>query len=116
MIFNPNVMAAAGGGGGAVVGTYTGDGTKSREIDLPFAPALLIVEQTSGTTQYIAFITGEYCKIFKVNAGASLFTVQGRAVSLPTSIDNKIFEITRDTYDLLNSKDDAYIYIAIPKA
>ena len=114
MIFNPGFVPQASSGGGAVVGTYTGDGAKSREIDLPFAPVLLVVEQTPG--EYIAFITGKYCKVFSVKASSSFFSVQGLAISLSTSIDNKILEITRDNYDLLNSNGASYTYIAFPQS
>lgn len=116
MIFNPNVMAAAGGGGGAVVGTYTGDGTVGREIALPFAPALLIVEQTSNYEQFICFITGKHCKVFSIQNSTNLTTAKGGASWLTTSIDNKILKTTSVTNNWLNFNGNSYIYIAIPKA
>ena len=116
MIFNPNVMAAAGGGGGAVVGTYTGDGTVGREIALPFAPALLIVEQTSNYTQYVSFIAGRHCKVLQIANSSNLPAVNGGVSWLTTSIDNKILKTTSTTNDWLNSNGNSYTYIAIPKA
>ena len=116
MIVNPNVMAAAGGGGGAVIGTYTGDGTVGREIALPFAPALLIVEQTSNYNQYICFITGKHCKVLSMQNTTRLTTVQGGLSWLATSIDDKILKTTSDTNGWLNSNGNSYTYIAIPKA
>lgn len=116
MIFNPNVMAAAGGGSGAAVGTYTGDGTVGREIALPFAPALLIVEQTSNSTQYMAFITGKNCKIFKVEKSTELTSVSGMVAWLTTSIDDGVFKTTSAINYWLNSQNNSYTYIAIPKA
>lgn len=116
MIFNPNVMAAAGGGGGAVVGTYTGNGTVGREIELPFAPALLIVEKTSNYEQFICFITGKHCKVFSMQNSTSLTSAKGGISWLTTSIDSKILKTTSVTNSWLNSNSDAYTYIAIPKA
>lgn len=116
MIFNPNVMAAADGGGGAVVGTYTGNGTVGREIELPFAPALLIVEQTSNYNQYMCFITGKHCKVLSMQNTTRLTTVQGGVSWLTTSIDSKILKTTSDTNDWLNFNGNSYTYIAIPKA
>ena len=116
MIFNPNVMAAAGGGGGAVVGTYTGNGTVGREIELPFAPALLIVEQTSNYTQYVSFITGKHCKVLRIKNSSSLSSVDGGVSWLTTSIDSKILETTSATNGWLNLNGNSYTYIAIPKA
>ena len=116
MIVNPNVMAAAGGGGGAVIGTYTGDGTVGREIALPFAPALLIVEQTSDYNQCICFITGKHCRVLRMQNSARLNTAEGGLSWLTTSIDSKILKTTSDTNNWLNSNADAYTYIAIPKA
>lgn len=116
MIFNPNVMAAAGGGGGAVVGTYTGNGTAGRKIELPFAPALLIVEQTSNYIQYISFITGKHCKVLRIENSSSLSSVDGGVSWLTTSIDSKILETTSATNEWLNFNNNSYIYIAIPKA
>lgn len=115
MIFNPNVMAAAGGGG-AVVGTYTGNGTVGREIELPFAPALLIVEQTSNYNQYMCFITGKHCKVLSMQNTTSLATAKGGISWLTTSIDSKILKTTSDTNDWLNFNGNSYTYIAIPKA
>lgn len=115
MIFNPNVMAAAGGGG-AVVGTYTGNGTVGREIELPFAPALLIVEQTSNYNQYMCFITGKHCKVLSMQNTTKLATVQGGISWLSTSIDSKILKTTSDTNGWLNLNGNSYTYIAIPKA
>lgn len=116
MIFNPNVMAAAGGGGGAVVGTYTGNGTVGREIALPFAPAFLIVEQTSNYTQYISFITGRHCKVLQIANSSSFPAVNGGVSWLTTSIDSKILKTTSATNDWLNQNGNSYTYIAIPKA
>ena len=119
MIFNPNVMAAAGGGGGAVVGTYTGNGTVGRKIALPFAPAFLIVEQTSNYTQHVSFITGKHCKVLRIknsSSSTSLPSVEGGVSWLTTSIDSKILETTSATNDWLNSNGNSYTYIAIPKA
>lgn len=116
MIFNPNVMAAAGGGGGAVTGTYTGNGTVGREIALPFAPALLIVEQTSNATQYICFITGKHCKVLGIQNSTSLVTAKSGVSWLTTSIDDKILKTTSATNGWLNSNGNSYTYIAIPKA
>lgn len=116
MIFNPGIMAAAGGGGGAVVGTYTGDGTVEREIELPFAPALLIVEQTSNYNQCICFITGKHCKVIRMMNSVDLAPAKGGISWLTTSIDSKILETTSATNDWLNSNGNSYTYIAIPKA
>lgn len=116
MIFNPNVMAAAGGGGGAVVGTYTGNGTVGREIALPFAPALLIVEQTSNYEQFICFITGKHCKVLSMQNSTSLTTAKGGVSWLTTSIDDKILKTTSATNNWLNFNGNSYTYIAIPKA
>lgn len=116
MIVNPNVMAAAGGGGGAAVGTYTGDGTVGREIALPFAPAFLIVEQTSSYMQYISFITGRHCKVLRIANSSSFPAVDGSVSWLTTSIDSKILKTTSTTNDWLNLKGNSYTYIAIPKA
>lgn len=115
MIFNPGIMAAAGGGG-AVVGTYTGNGTVGREIALPFAPALLVVEQTSNSTQYISFITGKHCKTLQIVNSSGMDAVMGGVSWLATSIDNKILKTTSATNGWLNSKNNSYTYIAIPKA
>ena len=116
MIFNPNVMAAAGGGGGAVVGTYTGNGTVGREIELPFAPALLIVEQTSNYNQYMCFITGKHCKVLSFQNTTNLAAVKGGVSWLTTSIDSKILKTTSETNSQLNFNGNSYTYIAIPKA
>lgn len=116
MIFNPGIMAAAGGGGGAVVGTYTGNGTVGREIALPFAPALLIVEQTSNATQYMCFITGKHCKALQIANSSSVSTVNGGVSWLTTSIDSKILKTTSATNYWLNQNGNSYTYIAIPKA
>lgn len=116
MIFNPGIMAAAGGGGGAVVGTYTGNGTVGREIELPFAPALLIVEQTSDQGQFICFITGKRCKVFSIQNSTTLSTTKGGVSWLTTSIDDKILKTTSATNNWLNSRNNSCTYIAIPKA
>ncbi len=116
MIFNPGLVPQASGGGGAVVGTYTGDGVTGREIALPFAPALLIVEQTSNATQYISFITGKHCKVLQITGSSSLATVEGGVSYLTTSIDDKILKTTSATNGWLNSRNNSYTYIAFPKA
>lgn len=116
MIFNPGFVPQASGGGGAVVGTYTGNGTVGREIALPFAPALLIVEQTSNATQYISFITGKHCKVLSMQNSTSLTTAKGGVSWLTTSIDDKILKTTSATNNWLNFNGNSYTYIAIPKA
>lgn len=116
MIFNPGLVPQASGGGGAVVGTYTGNGTVGREIALPFAPALLIVEQTSNATQYISFITGKHCKVLQIANSSSPGNILGGISWLTTSIDDKILKTTTATNNWLNSRSNSYTYIAIPKA
>lgn len=116
MIFNPNVMAAAGGGGGAVVGTYTGNGKVGREIALPFAPALLIVKQTSNYSQYITFITAKHCITFRAAKSSSPTEIYGCVAWLTKSIDDGVLATTSETDGWLNLSSNSYTYIAIPKA
>lgn len=116
MIFNPGIRAAAGGGGGAVVGTYTGNGKVGREIALPFAPALLIVKQTSNYSQYITFITAKHCITFRAPKSSSPTESYGCVAWLTKSIDDGVLATTSETDSWLNLSNNSYTYIAIPKA
>lgn len=115
MIFNPNVTAAAGGGGGEII-QWTGDGTRTREIPLPFPSALLIVMKTSSSsTCHIAFISEKNATILECSSYLS-GNMRCGMLSLNTSIDEAKLVMTTDTYPYLNSRNITYICIAIPKA
>ena len=114
MIFNPNVMAAAGGGGGAVVGTYTGDGEASRTIEFNFEPALVIIMQGSNymTTSINLGTTGV---AYSINASSKLaatldiaVTFSGKTMTFPN--------LTTASKKALNSLNETYSFVAIPKA
>ena len=108
MIFNPNVMAAAGGSGGAVIGTYTGNGKKTRTIEFNIEPAIVFIHSTDSSAYgnmyiYIANSNGYGVQL---SNNTSTHSSQG-------TINGKTLTITDYSP---NTNGETYTYIAIPKA
>jgi hypothetical protein len=107
MIFNPNVMAAAGGGGGAVIGTYTGNGSATKQLTFDFEPAVVFLIR-NGTQKFVSLILNSVGRVFLVNSSS---TFDGAA------INGKVLTITASAYKgYFNEKNEPFVYIAIPKA
>ena len=107
MIFNPGIMAAAGGGGGAVVGTYTGNGDKSRTIPLDCEPAIVII------CGYVS----EHSYLVTIIAGAGYGVLDGSNINAKIDGNSIVFtSLTSMNSKQVNADGGTYYYVAIPKA
>lgn len=114
MIFNPGLVPqASGGGGGAVVGTYVGDNTTKRVIELPIEPAILYIVWSRATGSTGMHVT-MYFQGQSYGAGIS----NDSAVRRGGTLIRNIFTTSGSTADIaaLNQSGATITYIAIPKA
>ena len=91
-------------------GTYTGNGTASRTISLPFAPKAVLVLVHNGYTRLTASLLG--------GLALSGSPVRFDDNKIAISISGNGFQVFYDTSDeyrklVTNSKDQVYHYIAI---
>lgn len=107
MIFNPGIMAAAGGGGGTVVGTYNGNGDKSRTIPLDCEPAIVIIYGYVSDAAYLVTII----------AGAGYGVLDGSKINAKIDGNSIVFtSLTSLDSKQVNADGGTYYYVAIPKA
>lgn len=114
MIFNPGIMAATGAAG-AVTGSYTGNGSNQKNLNLGFEPAaiLIISSPDSGSNVYMMVaVNGAPKGLGSSSSSTSKYRVEvnfsgeGVLMGLPTDPNINYF----------NRSGTVYSYIAIPKA
>ena len=81
-------------------GTYTGDGTATRTISLPFTPVFVIIKDASGKAVTFVTTTGAL-RIYSDIRNGSVFTTTTNG-----------FIVGADPYVAINSTDRVYEYIA----
>lgn len=65
---------ASAGGTCVATGTYTGDGTTSHTIELPFTPSVLVIYGHWGESRHVTVVTADFA--FYVGHGGSVADVQ----------------------------------------
>ena len=114
MIFNPGIMAATGAAG-AVTGSYTGNGSMQKNLNLGFEPAVILIMSSpdSGANVYILVaVNGAPKGLGSSSSSTSKYRVavnfSGEGILMGTSGDPNI--------NYFNGSDTVYSYMAIPKA
>ena len=91
-----------------VTGTYTGDGTQNRLINLGFQPRGVLVETRSGrrgsNTQILAGLA---------LPGAPLYSTQAGGVTDPPALDVTANGFRLSSYGQLNTSGEIYRYLAV---
>jgi hypothetical protein len=82
-----------------VVGTYTGDGTTSNKVALPFHPSLLIIHAVQYTT---SSTTTNKVAVFPSDGYAKFVTIE----------DDGFTILSTSYYPRINTKGTTYVYIA----
>lgn len=101
-------LSTAQGKAEIVTGTYTGDGTQNRLINLGFQPRGVLVETRSGhrgsNTQILAGLA---------LPGAPLYSTQAGGVIDPPALDVTANGFHLSSYGQLNTSGEIYRYLAV---
>jgi hypothetical protein len=114
MIFNPGIMAATGAAG-VVTGSYTGNGSNQKNLNLGFEPvAILIISSpdAGANVHMLVAVNGAPKGLGSASSSTTKYRVavnfsgEGILMGTPTDPNNQPF----------NYPNVVYNYIAIPKA
>lgn len=99
-----------------VMGTYTGDDTAGRKIELGFTPrALLVVNSRGSTFEYQSGVS-RYTGAFVLKDFPALHEWSGARFTIVKIVENGFIvnrEVEHGPYVLTNSANDTYKYIAL---
>lgn len=114
MIFNPGIMAVTGAAG-VVTGSYTGNGSKQKNLSLGFEPAAILIMSSpdpGGNVHMVVAVNGapkglgiSSSSTYKTQIDVN-FSGEGVLLGSPTN----------PNYVQFNQTNYVYSYIAIPKA